>query len=77
MLSLLALAAPLIVGSGLLSVVITLVILGLIFWLVIWFVDWAGVPQPFNKVIKVIVGLIVLIYLINVLLGLAGHPLFG
>ena len=62
-------------GSTLLSLVVTLVIIGLIFWLVIWFVDYAGVPDPFNKVIKVIVGLVVLVYLINVLLGLGGHPL--
>lgn len=62
-------------GATLLSLVVTLVIIGLIFWLVIWFVDYAGVPDPFNKVIKVIVGLAVLVYLVNVLLGLNGHPL--
>jgi hypothetical protein len=67
---------PVIATSGLLSLVVTLVVMGLIFWLVIWFVDWAGVPMPFNKVIKVVVGLVCFIYLINVLLSLAGHPLF-
>lgn len=62
-------------GSALLTLVVTLVIVGLIFWLVIWFVDYAGVPEPFNKVIKVVVGLVVVVYLINVLLGISGHPL--
>ena len=62
--------------SGLLSLLITLVIVGLIFWLVIWFLGWVGVPEPFNKVIKVIVGLVCLVYLINVLLSLTGHHLF-
>ncbi len=64
-----------IAGSSLLSLLIGLVVAGLIFWLVIWFVDYCGVPDPFNKVIKVICGLFVLIYLVNVLLGIGGHPL--
>jgi len=62
-------------GSALLSLFVTLVILGLIFWLVLWFLAWVGVPEPFNKIIKVIVGLFVLIYLMNLLLSLNGHPL--
>lgn len=64
-----------ITGSALLSMVVTLVIVGLIFWLVLWFVDYVGVPEPFNKVIKVIIGLAALIFLIDLLLGLSGHPL--
>ena len=63
-------------GSALLSVLVSLVILGLIFWLVIWFLDWVGVPEPFNKIIRVIVGVVVLVYLINLLLSLSGTPLF-
>lgn len=62
-------------GSALLSLLVGLVIAGLIFWLVIWFVDYCAVPEPFNKVIKVICGLFVLVYLVNVLLGMSGHPL--
>lgn len=62
--------------SGLLSLLITLVIIGLIFWLVLWFIGYVGVPEPFNKVIKVVAGLIVFVYLINVLMGMSGHPLF-
>lgn len=55
----------------LISLVISLVIAGLIFWLVIWFVDYVGLPEPFNKVIKVLVGVVVLLYLLGVLLGYA------
>lgn len=62
-------------GSALLSLVISLVIAGLVFWLVLWFCDYVGVPEPFNKVIKVIVGLAALIFLINVLMSMAGSPL--
>lgn len=62
--------------SALLSLLVTLVIVGLIFWLIFWFIEYVGLPEPFSKVIKVILGLVVLIYLINVLLGLNGTRLF-
>ena len=62
-------------GQDALNLVIQLVICGLIMWLILWFVAWVGVPEPFNKVIKVIVGLVVLIFLINVLMSFAGHPM--
>jgi hypothetical protein len=54
------------------SLLIQLVVAGLIFWLVLWFIDWVGLPEPFAKVAKVIIGIVVLIFLINVLLGLSG-----
>jgi hypothetical protein len=62
--------------SGILGLLVTLVVVGLCFWLVMWFIAWVGIPEPFNKVIKVIIGLVCFVYLIHVLLSLAGHPLF-
>ena len=62
-------------GGGLLSLLVYVVIIGLIFWLVWWFVDYVALQDPFNKVVKVILGLVALIFLINVLLSLAGHPM--
>ncbi len=64
-----------ITSSSLLTLFITLVIAGLIFWLVWWFIGYVGLPEPFNKVARVLIGLLVLIFLINLLLGLGGHPL--
>lgn len=58
--------------SGLLSLLITLVIGGLIFWLIWWFIGFVGLPEPFNKVAMVIIGLCALIFLIDVLLGVNG-----
>lgn len=63
-------------SAALVSLLVTLVIVGLIFWLVWWFIGYVGVPEPFNKVIRVVIGLVVLVYLINLLLGIGGHPLF-
>lgn len=64
-----------IAGSTLLTLLVTLVIAGLIFWLIWWFIDYVGIPEPFNKVARVIVGLAALVFLIDLLMGLNGHPL--
>ncbi len=64
-------------GNDATSLLIQLVIAGLIFWLLLWFIGWVGLPEPFAKVAKVIVGLVVLVYLINILGGLSGHPVFS
>jgi hypothetical protein len=63
-------------GSLLLSLLVSLVIGGLILWLFLWFIDYVGLPEPFAKVAKVIVGLVALIFLVNILLSLGGTPLF-
>lgn len=64
-----------ITASSLLALLVTLVVAGLIFWLVWWFIGYVGIPEPFNKVVRVVLGLAVLIFLINLLMGLGGHPL--
>lgn len=61
-------------GSSLVSSLVFLVVFGLILWLLIWFIAWIGLPEPFAKVAKVIIGLVALILLINFLLGLVGEP---
>ena len=62
--------------SGLLSTVVYLIIVGLIFWCIWWFLGYVGVPEPFNKVLRVVIGLAALLVVINLLLGMAGTPLF-
>lgn len=59
--------------DALVSLVVYIVIIGLIFWLIWWFVGYVGIPEPFNKVIRVIIGLVALLILISFLLGLTGH----
>ena len=72
-----ALAATSIGIDGLLSFVIYLVIIGLVFWCIWWFLGYVGVPEPFNKVIRVVIGLVALIIVVNLLLGLVGTPIFN
>lgn len=64
--------AVIISGSQFLNALVILVIAALIFWLLLWFIRYVGVPEPFNKVIKVVVGLVALIFLINFLLSIIG-----
>lgn len=61
-------------GNTLLSMFVQIVVAGLIFWLLLWFIGWAGVPEPFNKILKIVIGLIAVIILINALLTLSGNP---
>lgn len=62
-----------ITGSLLINVLLWLVIAGVIFFVINWFIGYVGIPEPFNKVIKVVVGLIALIIVINALLSLVGY----
>jgi hypothetical protein len=58
--------------DALLNLAIIIVVAGVIFWLIWWFIDWIGLPEPFNKVAKVLVGLVALIFLVKILLSLIG-----
>jgi len=51
----------------LLSLLIGLIVVGVIVYLLMYAVDYVGLPQPFNKVAKVIIILIAIVYLINLL----------
>lgn len=57
------------------SFLIYVVVAGLIFWLIWWLVDYIGLPEPFNKVVKVIIAVAAVLFLVNILLGFTGHPL--
>lgn len=61
-------------GSALINSLIYLVIVALIFWVIWWFIGYVGIPEPFNKVIRVVVGLVALVFVINFLLSLVGDP---
>ena len=56
------------------SLVIYVVIVGLIFWLIWWFIGYMAIPEPFNKIARVLVGLVALLFALNILLSLLGAP---
>lgn len=63
-------------AGGLVGMLIWLIVIALIFWLLWWLISYVGLPQPFDKVARIIVALVAVIILINFLLSLAGSPMF-
>ena len=61
-------------GNQLLHAVVWVIIAGVIFWLVNWLITYVGVPEPFNKVAKVIVAIVAVVFLVNALLTIVGKP---
>jgi hypothetical protein len=49
-----------------------LVLMGLVFWLLWWFIGYIGLPEPFNKVARVLIGLVALLILIYFIFGYIG-----
>lgn len=62
-------------GSAVVNVLIWIIVLGVVFWLLFWLIGYVGLPEPFNKVARVILAVAAVIVLINCLLMLAGHPI--
>ena len=62
-------------GEAIVSLLVWVIVIGLIFWLLWWLLSYVGLPEPFNKVARVILAVAAVLFLINVLLGLAGHPI--
>ncbi len=61
-------------GAALFQALIWIVIAAVIWWLLTWLISYIGIPEPFNKVCKVILAVAAVIFLINALLTLAGKP---
>ena len=59
-----------------LSLLIYLLVAVLIIAVVWWIVDYAGVPEPINRFAKIAIIIIGAIIVLNVLLSLAGSPIF-
>ncbi len=62
-------------GAALISILIQLVVFGLIMWVLWWGLAKIGLPEPFAKIATVILVLITVLFLVNILLGVGGHPL--
>jgi uncharacterized BrkB/YihY/UPF0761 family membrane protein len=60
-------------ASILLMLLIELVIGGLIIYVLFWFINYVAPPEPVKKVALVILALAVVMWLVNILMGLGGH----
>jgi hypothetical protein len=54
---------------------VSLIVTGLIFWLLWWLLTYCKVPEPFNKVARVLLVILAVLVVVNVLLDLVGMPL--
>ncbi len=54
-----------------------LVVGGLIVWVLWWVLQQAKIPQPFDKVARVVLILVAALIVIGSLLSLIGYPLIG
>lgn len=67
----------LISGEQLLNVLFVLVIWGVILFVLWWGLHKIAPPEPWLKVGTVILVLVTVLVLVNILLGLVGHPLIA
>ncbi len=58
--------------SAAVAVIVTLIVAGLIFWLLWWLISYCGIPEPFNKVARVILAILAVLVVIGVLLQFVG-----
>ncbi len=59
------------------TLIVYLIVAGLIFWLLNWLISYCGIPEPFNKVARIILAVLAVLVVIGLLLQLAGgQPLF-
>ena len=62
--------------QSLVSLLIYVVFLGLIFYVLWWGLSQIALPDPFDKIARGVIIVIVVIVLINMLIGLSGHTPF-
>jgi hypothetical protein len=55
-------------SSALLSLLFSIVIVGLVVWLLLWGLKEVGIPEPFNKIAKVVIIIFAVFFLISKLL---------
>ena len=62
---------------SLIGLLVTLLVLILIGWLVFYLIDMLPIPAEPKQLVKIIVGVIFLIYLLGVLFGASGWPVIN
>ncbi len=63
--------------GALAMLVVYVIVGGLIFGLLWWLIGYCGLPEPFNKVARVLIAVVAVVFLIMVLLSVVnGQPVF-
>ena len=61
--------------ATLIQFVVQLIVISLIFGLIWWLIEYTNPPEPFKKVLTVIVAVVAVLILIGFLMSLAGMPI--
>lgn len=61
-----------ITGSALVTLLVGIIVVGLICYLLWWLIGYIALPAPFDKVARVIIAVVAVLFLINVLLQVSG-----
>lgn len=62
-------------GEDVVQNALLIVVIGVVFWLLHWLIGYVAVPEPFNKVARIILAVAAVLILISVLLSMIGHPI--
>lgn len=62
-------------GDSVIHSLVYLIVIGVVFGLLWWLIAYVALPEPFAKVARVVLAVAAVIILINVLLGMVGHPI--
>ncbi len=54
------------------ALLIQIIIVGLVCYCLWWLIGYIGLPAPFDKVARVIVAVVAVLFLINLVMGLSG-----
>jgi glucan phosphoethanolaminetransferase (alkaline phosphatase superfamily) len=58
--------------GGLVSLIVWLLVVGILYLLVVWVIDSIPVPDPANRIIKLVLGVLIALVVIVMLLNLVG-----
>jgi hypothetical protein len=58
--------------GGLISLIVWLLVVGILYLLVVWVIDSIPIPDPANRVIKLVLGVLLALVMIVMLLDLVG-----
>ena len=56
--------------GGLIGLLVQVIVVGLVCYLLWWLIGYIGLPEPFNKIARVIIALIAVIFLLDMVFGL-------
>jgi hypothetical protein len=62
-------------GSEIINILVTVILLGLVFYVLWWLLGIIALPEPFNKVVTVLLALAAVVVLLSLLLGVFNFPL--